>query len=52
MKALTLTIADAASKKEVWKAVVGQDLKKDQPEKIEKALVQEVKKLFARFPPG
>ena len=31
---------------------VGQDLKKDQPEKIEKALVQKVKKLFAKFPLG
>lgn len=52
MKALTLSITDAASKKEIWKAVVGQDLKKDPPEKTEKALMQEVRKLFAKFPPG
>ena len=52
MKALTLTMMDASNKKEIWKAVVGQDVKKDQTDKIEKALAVEVKKLFAKFPPG
>ena len=52
MKALTLTVLDAASKKEIWKAAVGQDVKKDPPEKVEKALAGEVKRLFAKFPPG
>ena len=52
MKSLTLRITDAASKKEIWKAVVGQDVKKDTAEKTEKAVVQEAEKLFAKFPPG
>lgn len=38
VKALTLAIEEAGSKKELWKAVVMKDLKKDPPEKIEKAL--------------
>ncbi len=36
----------AGSEKKIWKGVVGQDLKKDPPEKTEKAVMQEVKKLL------
>lgn len=52
VKSLTLTMTDTAGKKEIWKAVVLQDLKSDSPDKIEKALTQEAKRLFAKFPPG
>lgn len=52
VKSLTLAIAETGSTKDIWKAVVIQDVKKDPPEKIEKALAGEVKKLFAKFPPG